>query len=105
MTPSVVGLGLAVLYLPCAAWIVQDELRHGHGGWINLRGFGTSIVTAPSQVTLGMALGWLGVAPPSYAAPGWRDVAQLTAHVVVTAAMLYGLGAGLEWLVRTVLRG
>jgi hypothetical protein len=45
-----------------AIYIAQDEVRNSHGGWINLRGFGTVLVTAPSQVVFGSMLKMLGVA-------------------------------------------
>jgi len=44
-----------------AAHEAQDEVSHSHGGWINLRGFGTNLVTAASQLLLGPVLEAFGV--------------------------------------------
>ncbi len=96
MVLSVVGLALAALYALVATYALQDDLRHTHGGFINLRGLATRVLTAPSQATLGAALAKLGVAPPSFARRAGRDVALLALHVAVTASLLYALGAGLE---------
>ena len=97
--PSLPGLIAAGLYLPFALYVVQDEVRHAHGGWINLRGFGTRLVTAPSQVTLGVVLRHAGVRPVDWSAPGTRGYAQLAAHVLWTATLCYAAGAAIEWLV------
>jgi hypothetical protein len=43
------GGALAGAYLLAAAWVTPDEIRHSHGGWINLRGMGTNILTSPSR--------------------------------------------------------
>lgn len=59
-----------MLYTAAAVYVVQDELRHSGGGWINLRGLGVTLATAPSQVTFGVLLEWLGVARVNYAEPG-----------------------------------
>jgi hypothetical protein len=88
---------LAALYLAGAAWIVRDELRHTYGGWINLRGMGTAIATAPSQATFGVLLKKLGVPQVNFDNPGVSGYSQILLHVLVTAALVYLLGWGLEW--------
>jgi len=97
---SWLGAALGLLYAVAAVYVVQDELRHTGGGWINLRGLGVTLVTAPSQVTFGIALEWLGVPRVNYAEPGAADYAQLILHVVVSAAVVYAVGFGIEWAAR-----
>lgn len=89
-----------MLYTAAAVYVVQDELRHTGGGWINLRGMGVMLVTAPSQVTFGVVLEWLGVARVNYSEPGLADYGRLALHVAVSAAAVYLLGYGVEWAVR-----
>jgi len=97
---SRLGAALALLYTAFAAYVVQDELRNTGGGWINLRGMGTVLVTAPSQVTFGVALEWLGVPRVDYSQPGLSGYGQLVLHVMVSAAAVYLLGYGVEWATR-----
>lgn len=97
---SWLGAALALLYTAAAVYVVQDELRNTGGGWINLRGMGTMLVTAPSQVTFGLALEWLGVPRVNYSEPGLGGYVQLLLHVAVSAAAVYLLGYGIEWAMR-----
>jgi hypothetical protein len=97
---SWLGAALALLYTGVAVYVVQDELRHTGGGWINLRGMGVMLVTAPSQVTFGVVLEWLGVPRVDYAEPGLGSYSQLVLHVLVSAAVVYLLGYGIEWATR-----
>ncbi len=97
---SWLGAALALLYTAVAVYVVQDELRNTSGGWINLRGMGTTLVTAPSQVTFGLALEWLGVPRVDYSEPGAGSYIQLVLHVAVTAAAVYLLGYSIEWAAR-----
>lgn len=97
---SWLGAALALIYTGVAVYVVQDELRNTGGGWINLRGMATVIVTAPSQVTFGVMLEWIGVPPVDYAEPGLGGYSQLVLHVLVSAAVVYLLGYGIEWATR-----
>ncbi len=94
---------LTVVYLGVAIFMAQDEIRHSGGGWINLRGLGTNILTSPSQLTIGTLLESLGVKKINYNDPGAADYAQLTLHILVTAALFYLIGWGGEWLVRRII--
>lgn len=94
------GAALALLYTSVAVYVVQDELRHTGGGWINLRGMGVMLITAPSQVTFGVVLEWLGVPRVDYSEPGLGSYIQLVLHVAVSAAVVYLLGYGTEWATR-----
>lgn len=89
---------LTLLYLGIAVFIAQDEVRNSHGGWINLRGFGTVLVTAPSQIVVGSVLRFVGVSDVNYADLGFADYAQISLHILVTAIMVYFIGAGLHFL-------
>ena len=97
---SWLGAALGLLYAAVAVYVVQDALRYTGGGWINLRGLGVVLVTAPSQVTLGLVLEWLGVPGVNYSEPGAGGYAQLVLHVMVSAAAVYLLGYGIEWAAR-----
>lgn len=99
---STFGLICAAIYLPVGIWVVQDELRHSGGGWINLRGMGTTLATAPSQLTLGWLLRALGVPKVNFNTPGVAGYLELFLHLVLTALVIYCLGAGLEWIARRV---
>ena len=101
---SWVGSVLTLLYLCLAVFIAQDEVRNSHGGWINLRGFGTVLVTAPSQILLGPVLKMLGVSYVNYADLGFSDYAQIALHIIVTASIVYFVGAGLHLLSLKILR-
>ena len=87
---------LALVYAFAATYITQDEVRHSHGGWINLRGFGTGIITAPSQLLLGPVLKAIGVSDVNYADLKFADYALLATHVVVSAIIVYLIIAGLH---------
>jgi hypothetical protein len=101
---SWLGGALTAVYLVLAIYIAQDEVRNSHGGWINLRGFGTVIVTAPSQILLGSVLKMVGVSDVNYADLGFSDYAQIGLHIIVTAAIVYFVGAGLHFLGRKIIR-
>jgi hypothetical protein len=97
---SRLGLVLGAVYLLVGLYVVQDELRHTGGGWINLRGMGTTIVTAPSQLTLGALLRALGLPKVNFAGPGFPGYAELAAHLLLTTLVVYLVGSGLEWMAR-----
>lgn len=100
---SWVGAILGIVYVVAAVYVVQDELRHTGGGWINLRGLGTTLVTFPSQATFGVMLQALGVPRVNYPQPGVLGYGQLVFHVVVSACVVYLVGYGIEWTVRRLL--
>lgn len=94
------GAALSLLYTVAALYVVQDELKNTGGGWINLRGMGVTLVTLPSQATFGLALEWLGVPRINYSEPGLAGYSQLALHVMVSAAVVYLAGYGIEWAAR-----
>lgn len=102
---SWLGAVLGLLYTALAVYVVQDELRHTGGGWINLRGMAVALVTAPSQLTLGIVLESLGVPRVDYAEPDFGSYSQLVLHVAVSAAAVYLLGYAVEWAARRWLPG
>jgi hypothetical protein len=95
---------LTGLYLILAIYIAQDEVRNSHGGWINLRGFGTVLVTAPSQVLLSPVLHVFGVSGVNYAELGFGDCAQIALHILATAIIVYFVAAGIHFLCLTIVR-
>ena len=98
------GYVLAVIYLILAGRLIWTDI-HASGGWINLRSMGTVLVTAPSQVTLGYLMKAVGIRPVNFSDPGFGGYAQIILHLLVTAAVVYLLGYGLEWGVRRMLSG
>jgi hypothetical protein len=98
------GAVVGLLYTAGAIYVVQDELRYTGGGWINLRGLATALVTAPSQLTLGFFLEQIGVGRVNFAQPGLSGYSQLALHVLVTAICVYLAGFAIEWSVRRLLR-
>jgi len=97
---SITGGALASLYLVVAGYVAQDEIRNPGGGWITLRGMGTFILTAPSQLVFGNLLPWLGVPRISYNHLGVLGYSQIILHLLFTTLVVYLFGCGLEWLVR-----
>jgi hypothetical protein len=97
------GAALAAIYLIAASIFVWTEIHSVHGGFISLRGMGPVLVTAPSQATLGVLLQKLGVPKINYSSPGALGTTQLVLHLVVSAAVVYLLGAGLAALVRLII--
>lgn len=101
---SRLGGALTAVYLVLAIYIAQDEVRHSHGDWINLRGLGTVLVTAPSQIVVGSVLKMLGVADVNYADLEFSDYSQIALHILVTASIVYLVVAGLQFLWLTIVR-
>ncbi|MEO7963562.1 MAG: hypothetical protein ABIT38_06585 [Gemmatimonadaceae bacterium] len=96
------GAALAVLYLVAASAFVWSEVHSVQGGFISLRGMGAVIATSPSQATLGVLLRKLGVRPIDYSSPGLGGTIQLIAHLLLSAIVVFCIGAGLEYLVRFI---
>lgn len=99
---SVTGTVLCAIYLVIGGYVAQDEIRNAGGGWITLRGMGTFLVTAPSQLVLGNLLPWLGVPRINYSDLGVLGYSQIMLHLLFTAMVVYFLGSGLEWVARRV---
>ena len=99
---SWLGVVLAGLYLVVAIAIIQWEIRHTGGGWINLRDFGTSVVTSPSQLVFAPLFRALGIPRLRVDRPGASDYAQLAFHLLVTAVGIYLLGWGIHATVRRI---
>jgi hypothetical protein len=97
---SSVAAVFAAIYLIAATYVTQDEVRHSHGGWINLRGFGTQLITAPSQILAAPLLEFFGVPPVNYAQLGLVDYSQLVLHVLLSAATVYLVVAALHIFAR-----
>jgi hypothetical protein len=98
---SISGGVLSSIYLILAGYVAQDEIRNsGGGGWITLRGMGTFILTAPSQLVFGNLLPLLGVPRISYSHLGLLGYSQIILHLLFTALVVYFLGFGIEWIVR-----
>jgi len=92
------GYALAVPYIVAAVYFIDGELR-SVGGWINLRGLGVALVTLPSQLTVGFLLEGMGWRV-NYSDLGAGGYVQIGMHVLVTAAVVYFIGYGIERLAR-----
>jgi hypothetical protein len=66
---------------------------------------GTSLVTAPSQATIGYLLRFLGMKQVNFNEPGFSGFAQLVIHLLFSAAVVYFIGWGIEWGGRRLLMG
>jgi hypothetical protein len=96
---SRLGLIMSLVYLAGATYVAWDAFRHTGGGWINLRGMGVLLVTAPSQLSFGLLFEFLRMPPVNYAEPGWAGYGQVAFHIFVTAAVVYLIGCAIGWLV------
>ena len=98
---SWLGYALAAVYIAIAIPWIHREL-HATGGWISLKGLGIAIITFPSGFTFGLlfeVLGWR----PNYSNMGMLEYLEIGFHVLVTAAVVYAIGYGIEWIVRRLL--
>ena len=98
---SWLGYAFAGVYVVIAIPMIYHAF-HVTGGWISLRRLDVAIITFPSSFTIGLLLDALGFRP-SYTQPTVLTYLDIGFHVVVTAAMLYALGYGIEWVGRRLL--
>jgi len=95
---SWLGYVLAGAYIAFAIPFIHRAL-HATGGWISLKGLDIALATIPSSFTFGLlfeALGWR----PSYSYPGVLEYLEIGFHILVTAAVVYAIGYGIEWVIR-----
>src|SRR5262245_17023008 len=92
------GYGLAAIYIVWAIPFIYRAL-HATGGWISLKGMDIAIATFPSSFTVGLLLETLGWRP-NYSPPGVLEYLEIGFHLLVTAAVVYAIGYGIEWLLR-----
>ncbi|MBK8837685.1 MAG: hypothetical protein IPO30_03025 [Hyphomonadaceae bacterium] len=91
---SKVGLVLAIIYILLAVWVVFTERTSpSGGGWISLNGMASFLITFP----VSMPLEIIG------ARPNYQKTFDMAAAILVCAALVYFVGAGVEWLVRLAL--
>lgn len=96
------GLALALFHCSLTCWVWRAEERNHHGGFINLNGFGTMLLSAPSWLTLGWLLRRVGVPRPRWHEPGLGGRVEIGAHVLATSGLVYLLGWLLERLATAV---
>ena len=95
---SWLGYALAAAYVAFAIPFIHRALN-ATGGWISLKGLDIAIATLPSSFTFGLlfeTLGWR----VNYSDPGVLGYVEIGFHVVVTAAVVYAIGYGIEWALR-----
>lgn len=85
---SIAGAVVALIYVVFAIWVIHGERVSTGGGWINLRGMGAWLVTAP----ISLPCEWLGFKLD------YRSNAQMGFAVLGTALLLYLLVAGVAKL-------
>lgn len=93
MALSKFGVGVALVYLVFAVWVVFSERTQSAGGWISLSGMATWIVTFPVSAPLD-ALGMK---------PDYRKNVDMALTIAVCTLLVYFVMAGAAWLVRTML--
>ena len=98
---SWLGWVLAGVYIAVAIPMIRHELTVS-GGWISLKKLGVAIITFPSSFTLGFLFEFLGW-NPSYSNIGVAGYLDIAFHVLATAAFVYALGYGIEWVIRRLL--
>ena len=98
---SWLGWVLAGIYIAAAIPMIYRAF-HQTGGWISLTKLDVAIITFPSSFSLGFLFEFLGW-NPSYTnlgVAGWLDMGF---HVLVSGAIFYALGFGIEWVIRRLL--
>ena len=95
---SWLGYALAAAYVAFAIPFIHRALN-ATGGWISLKGLDVAIATIPSSFTFGLlfeTLGWRA----NYSDLGVLGYAEIAFHVLVTAAVVYAIGYGIERALR-----
>ena len=90
---SIPGLVVGLIYCGCAACIIHHDRTHSSGGWINLSGLVSALVTAP----VWFPLEYLGMKP------NFRKNSQMAALVLGCAVIVYFAIAFLVWAARSAL--
>ena len=98
---SWLGYALAAAYLAFAIPFIHRALN-ATGGWISLKGLDIAIATIPSSFTFGLLLETLGWRA-NYSDLGVLGYLEIAFHVLVTAAVVYAIGYGIEWASRRLL--
>ena len=93
MTISKTGAVIALIYVAIAVWVVFTERTSPPGGnWISLDGMGSYLITLPVSAPMEM----LG------ARPDYKKTLDMGAAILACGALVYFVGAGVEWLVRQI---
>lgn len=86
---------VTVIYIGVACITILSDRRGSSGGWINLNGLATFIVTFPVSL-IGE---WIG------AKPDHRRNADMIVTVSLCAALVFGLATGLARFVKALFTG
>jgi hypothetical protein len=84
------GAVLAVLYLVFAIWVLVTERTTQAGGWINLNGMATYLVTFPVSLPL-EAIGMR---------PDYKKTLDMVLTIGSCTVLVYFIGAGASAMVR-----
>jgi hypothetical protein len=104
---SIVGAVLAAVYLVIAVWVAIEDLHSG-GGFFNLRGLATYLVTFPVSFPFFKLLAIIGADESRFSIPlkySLANVTMLAAFISVCTALVYVLGTVIEFGFRKLMIG
>jgi hypothetical protein len=104
---SILGAVLAAAYLVIAVWVAIEDL-HGSGGFFNLRGLATYLVTFPVSFPFFKVLAIVGADESRFSIPlrySLATVTMLTVFISLCTALIYLLGAVIEFGFRKLMIG
>ena len=87
---------LAALYIALVILVAWQDFSCGGGLDLNFCGFNTTILTFPSQITVGRIFARMGMhIDYMHRQPNNSDLGQLAVHIIVTAAFVFLIGLGI----------
>lgn len=104
---SLTGATLAIIYIIFALSIATGDFNCGKTDNIdgfNFCGLATSIITFPSLLTVGLVLDQFGIKVNHRTAPSILDIFLVALHIGITSIVIYGIGYGIEWIVRRLIK-
>lgn len=103
---SILGAVLAGAYLVIAVWVAIADLRSG-GGFFNLRGLATYLVTFPVSFPFFKVLAIVGADESRFSTLNYSlaTVTMLTVFIGLCTALAYVLGAVIEFGFRILMIG
>jgi hypothetical protein len=100
---SLLGTILAAAYFLFAVWVAYDDYKSTGGGWLNVRGLPTILVTFPVSFIASWLRKALGIDPGGFTAPLKSDfptVLMFSLFILLCTLLVYLFGAGVETIIR-----